>query len=1074
MLLGSITGHAINSIDTPAHVVDLTSPKPTEEWSRWLPAKWKLEHYNSAIPNPVAESTKYAIPGRWEVYSDDNDLSCQHTATHTLEILLPKGQRQYHLFIPALPSAHELWVNNQLVSSQGVVGTSKRDEQPGIKAKSVVVTPNDKGRLHLTLHTSNYQCLISRRATPFHISTSETSIPFWQVSLSIFAFTYLIALSIYHIFFFFLRPKPERPAFYFGLFCIVLGIHGLFVGDRVIYQMLPGLNWDYLQKLELMLYIALPTLFSHFLYSFYPKQVPIAIPKSTHYVAIFAVTIALFLPPESTSQFIPAYLLWLLLMCFWSLYVLAKIVRSKTRGSLVFVVSISLLTAVLIADILLPNSVVGQFPLDSLGTFLFAVIHSFAFLGRFSNTVTKMERLSGILKSQNKKLKEVSSMKDEFLANTSHELRTPIHSMVGIAQTLLKQNNGPINSKQREDLKLIINSGQRLGHLVNDVLDFSKLKNKETSITMAPLELSSAILCTLALLKPLADKKQLELIYRPSEDLRLVEADEERLQQILFNLIGNAIKFTPSGLIEVCTRMEADKVKVSICDTGIGIPDSFIEWAVEPFSQAEGSISRAYCGAGLGLAISKQLLELHDSQMLIEKDDRFETCISFYLKISDKKECPQVSQFSKSELVVLNPITDESTVFDTLVHSSDSYKGTLLAVDDDPANLRVISNQFEAIGYRVATALNGVEGLEKVEEVNPDIILVDLMMPELNGLDLCRYIRKDFSQAELPIIILTARNQSEDLIKGFESGANDYLTKPFSQEELHARVINLIRFKKACELENENVLLKEEIDKRIKAEQNLQNNHDRLLMILDSYPDPIILTNDSLVIKYVNTKAWEQISEIKFSINESLINYVKNEPDLNLNELTDNEHGSLTLLFDGLVVKKVSTFQSGEIRYLLYKLEANTNPEAPANCNNEVLEVLDSAFKSLTDSLGRLNLPTQKHVEFVSPVDTIDEKNCIVSLMQLSLKLWESASGKDKIKLADESKLWRIYLDQGTAKTRTMDKYFYLDQLPAKPRWRTVLKTAEYVYEHCQLQSSDAQMLNDKIRELGKLKGYFI
>ena len=226
----------------------------------------------------------------------------------------------------------------------------------------------------------------------------------------------------------------------------------------------------------------------------------------------------------------------------------------------------------------------------------------------------KLERERRIVQ----KLTEIDNLKDEFLANTSHELRTPLNGIIGLAESLIDGATGSLPDETRHNLSMIVFSGKRLASLVNDILDFSRLRNKEIQLDRRAVSLRACAQMVLTLSRPLVQDKKLELIDAIPNDIPLVEADENRLSQILHNLIGNAIKFTDAGRIEVTAITSGGFVEVRVRDTGQGIPHEHQERIFGSFEQGKASLSRSYGGTGLGLAVSKRLVELHGGRIGVE------------------------------------------------------------------------------------------------------------------------------------------------------------------------------------------------------------------------------------------------------------------------------------------------------------------------------------------------------------------------------------------------------------------------------------------------------------------------
>ena len=230
----------------------------------------------------------------------------------------------------------------------------------------------------------------------------------------------------------------------------------------------------------------------------------------------------------------------------------------------------------------------------------------------------KLAKKSDEVQNKIEALKEMDKLKDSFLANTSHELRTPLNGIIGIADSMIDGATGAVSEVQLMNLSMIVSSGRRLSSLVDDILDFSKMRHHDLQLMLTPVDIKTVTNIVLTLSKTLVKQKDLKLIEVIESDLPLVEADENRLQQILYNLVGNALKFTNSGYVSISAYLVGDKMEVSVTDSGIGIPLNKQKNIFDSFSQAEESIAREYGGTGLGLAVTKQLVELHGGEIWIK------------------------------------------------------------------------------------------------------------------------------------------------------------------------------------------------------------------------------------------------------------------------------------------------------------------------------------------------------------------------------------------------------------------------------------------------------------------------
>lgn len=404
-----------------------------------------------------------------------------------------------------------------------------------------------------------------------------------------------------------------------------------------------------------------------------------------------------------------------------------------------------------------------------------------------------------------RELEKVDQLKDQFLANTSHELRTPLNGIIGLSESIEHRLEDP---ELRENLSMIVASGKRLSALVNDILDFAKLRNEGIQLRHRPLDLHTMASVVRRINLPLIKGKKLELVNAIPEDFPSVLADEDRLQQILFNLMGNAVKFTEEGHITLRAEVQGDRAVISVSDTGIGIPADKQAVIFEAFQQADGSISRHYSGTGLGLSITRHLVELHQGRLWVAsavgEGSTFYLTLPLAEKRPNQKHAP-----SRQPVHASHPVEAPNSETTLLVQTngrasasplSQGLKATplskdmptgirVLIIDDEPVNHQVLKNFLQAESIEIVSALNGREALEIIHSsAQFDLILLDLMMPQMSGYEVCEQIRSQYLPSQVPVIMVTAKNQEADMVEGFNIGANDYIVKPFRKDEFLARV----------------------------------------------------------------------------------------------------------------------------------------------------------------------------------------------------------------------------------------------------------------------------------------------
>jgi DNA-binding response OmpR family regulator/nitrogen-specific signal transduction histidine kinase len=410
------------------------------------------------------------------------------------------------------------------------------------------------------------------------------------------------------------------------------------------------------------------------------------------------------------------------------------------------------------------------------------------------------------MKRINTRLQQIDKLKDQFLANTSHELRTPLQGIIGLSESVMDGIGGKLSAQVTDILRMITTSGKRLSYLINDILDFSRLRNQELTLQQRPVDLHAAADVVLTLASPLVRNKEIALINEVSRDTPFVEADENRLQQILQNLVGNAIKFTDKGEVKISAVEKDDKITMTVTDTGIGIPKEKWNDVFKAFEQADGSTAREYGGTGIGLSITKQLVELHGGKIWLSSKVREGSQFSFTLPLSDikRKEKPELDfarGLEETKSIIEKGSTEETVEEEKVEGGSEEIQAPvvkqipepdqikILVVDDEPVNLEVLKNHLSLAGYQVTLANNGLDAMEIIEKGETfDLMILDIMMPKMSGYEVCNKLRDIYMPSELPVVLLTAKNRITDLVDGFNAGANDYLTKPFSKDELLSRI----------------------------------------------------------------------------------------------------------------------------------------------------------------------------------------------------------------------------------------------------------------------------------------------
>ena len=487
----------------------------------------------------------------------------------------------------------------------------------------------------------------------------------------------------------------------------------------------------------------------------------------------------------------------------------------------------------------------------------------------------QQSRLYQKTRSLAERLLELDRQKTLFFQNISHEFRTPLTLMLGPLESAVAQQQG----LPMDQAAIALRNSRRLLRLVNQLLDLQRLDAGRMQASFRPCNLVEFVNQIVESFRPYCEKKSLQL-FTQLQSCSPIYLDTEKFDKVLYNLLSNAMKFTPAGgTITVRVQPAGDHCLLQVHDTGIGIRTEQIPHLFERFHQAEGSANRSYEGSGLGLALVKELVELHGGQVSVEsvygEKSTFTVWLptgTTHLPLDQVLEVPVEVQVRRAavelaDLELVEPSLEEAwgTIDTTsssvevqstesLVASSSiptlhsprstphSPRPSILVVDDNPDLRTYVSNILHSCGYQVHMACNGAEGFRMAQTKSPNLIVTDLMMPQVSGLQMICLIRKDDLLKGIPIILLTAKTDEETRIHGTEHGADAYLAKPFNDRELKAEVRNLLALK-----ENErqvvelNTYLTESVLKRFLPPAMVKKAARRELL-LDLRPEPRLIT----------------------------------------------------------------------------------------------------------------------------------------------------------------------------------------------------------------------------------------
>ena len=626
----------------------------------------------------------------------------------------------------------------------------------------------------------------------------------------------------------------------------------------------------------------------------------------------------------------------------------------------------------------------------------------------------------------------------------------------------------------------------------------------------------------IAICKTLIGDKNLDLRAEIDPDLPMVAGDEDRLQQILVNLTSNAIKFTHSGEVVISASLTSDyNVNVRVRDTGIGIHKTDHETIFKTFEKLPSQYMNA-SGIGLGLPLAKRMVEMHRSELHVESELDLGSTFSFNLRVSlDQTRAIKSPDIHKKMIRRADYLVQANKKEQPLKLRSEQDT-TILIVDDDEINRVVMGQQLDE--YNVIKCSNGLDALTIIEESKPDLVLLDLMMPGLNGYEVCQKLRQKYTQIELPIILVTAQNHLEDLTLGFQTGANDYLAKPFHNEELRSRVENQLRLSLLHRVNEDNARLRSQIENYATADMELRSSRFRLQQVLETIEAGFIAFELPGRIFSVNQRAADLLGTARevllnkniatlftdSAINSELRNALS-EWEVGEDDSTTGNHQDAAALSIEVQLEAVFPYNSGNnpsTKSVAFQCKLNlfggdegtgvlfledTEPLQKLSNNSilkdtvELVSYLGQAQQNIRRISTRLSVMTPheiaQHPRLLDKLQDIDElagfidaqlpsissegeyRQQLVTLMRSALHTWEATTQKSKIELAEESHIWAVSIDDGRLRTRTLDRYLRLKHLPKIPRWREVVRTAYFVLSNPSIEPETRASLKTELEK---------
>ncbi|MBD0383611.1 hybrid sensor histidine kinase/response regulator [Paenibacillus sedimenti] len=758
------------------------------EWE-FYPEQW-LTPADFANLTASVDRIYLKVPGKWDAAKGG---AAYGYGTYRLVVKTSEDpETMYGIRVKNVISASEIYVNGHLLASNGQSAASRELHQARNTPYSVYF--KEKGnQIELIMHVSNYE--YSRGGGIVGSLKFGTADAIERESL-FYITTNLIAVIVLFLYGFcsfilYLFRNKDRMLLYFSLLLFSAASSILTNYEKLLLIWLP-LDFEWSMKVRYLAYCGIAMFVTLFLKHLFPQY---GKAKFIPWFCTLSGIVALLSVLSPSSYVVLIEPLSLLLNAVGACIVPTFYIREawkRNEGAFYM----------LLGGIGTFSHAVWSY-LDNKGLFEaayypFDIIISFFSLALFWSV--KFFRATENTKRLAEVLQQADRNKDEFLAMTSHELRNPLHGMINIAQTVIDSARPELGNQNAKHMELLINVGRHMSFMLNDLLDLNNLRENRLKIQTGSVQLQSVAAGVLDMLRFMTENKPIRLVQDIPDTFPNVHADENRLIQILFNLVHNAVKYTNQGTVAITAEIDDGKANIHIEDTGIGMNEELQQRIFQPYEQGDSSITSIGGGLGLGLSICKRLAELLNGSLQVKSVPGEGTVFTLTL--------PLFSPFDQQLAIVRN--NTSVAYWESAAAASDLTKDAyeknpvpagnrprILAVDDDPVNLKILDHILSADQYDVVVTTSGNDALSKLDKQEWDLIITDVMMPQMSGYELATMIRERFSVAELPIILLTARSRPEDMYAGFRAGANDYVTKPMDALELKARVRALTNTRQA-------------------------------------------------------------------------------------------------------------------------------------------------------------------------------------------------------------------------------------------------------------------------------------
>lgn len=773
-------------------ILDLQSWNMLDDKIIDLHGQW--EFYSGVLIQPSEDFNQYQkqyvdVPGTWESYLKDDGLK-NGSGTYRLTIKVPKDDL-YGIKAKTIRLANRIYLNGEEATNAGNPSVDRKHFES--ESKYNIGAGNSLNKeIELIVHVTSLDFRSGGIIRPIELGLLKSIITKSNKALALDALVVSICLflALYFLVIYFQRNKGYYLAYFSGS-NFFMAIYLSTMNEQILRLMF---DYNHLTRYKIQIFtmIMVTICFLRFIHYFF---IDYSNKKSINIITGLLLSTLLFIfnnPSNQRSLLIGTIqnivTIFMLVAYTYIFYILIKAIYKKANSlGYVFVISASMLSY----WILLILKTFWEIDMRNLPVMLISLI----MLGVAALMSDRLQLDFQEANDLSEKLIRDDSLKDEFLVKASHGLKIPLQAIVNATRSLLEGEKGSMNIKQQEGLFLIDHEAKRLVRLTDNLQDASLIKQGKIKLRLTSVDSYTIVEDILEEIKMLVPYNEgIKLKNLIPKDFPALKADLDKFRQIIYEITHNAIKYTRFGEIVISGSVVNEQAKIQIKDTGMGIKEKYIEEVFDIFYQNnhEDGLNQ---GLGLGLSIVKQLVEIQNGK--IELD-------SIYGKGTIFKITLPLFDTSKEEVIT----NDDEIIRSTYLELSSTIDGekhrqldnpTILIIDDEKLNQKILTDILNELKYNIIIANSGKESLNIIKNKKIDLIILDFILPDMTGGQLCNMIREEYSIIELPILILTASRRAMDFISAFDYGANDFQRKPIDPEELKSRIQSLLLIKISAE-----------------------------------------------------------------------------------------------------------------------------------------------------------------------------------------------------------------------------------------------------------------------------------